>query len=160
MGKSNSKPLRGKKIKTKDGEEDGEEKLNEEEENEIQFQTYMKQKQSSLLKVEGKRIKQVSHPLLKPILENKIDDLRKEVSYYKSKYPENEVEWEICMAFWFAVHLKRLEMACHLVENYSKLKKLVYIAIRFKRPEGQASEGDSSQVDHNKEGKFGSPNPY
>lgn len=96
MGKTNSKPRLQPKIKVnEEGEEDPEGELDEEEKNEIQFQTYLKQKQSQLLQVNGKKIKQINHTLLKPILENKIDDLRKEVSYYKSKYPENEAEWEI-----------------------------------------------------------------
>lgn len=51
-------------------------------------------------------------------------------------------------------------MACLLVENYSKLKKLVYIAIKFKRQEKEGSQGDSSQVDHSKEGKCYIPNSF
>lgn len=131
----------------------------DEDPHEREFRKYQKQKgylqpvSMNYIKVNGKSIKSVNHPILKAIYENNQGNFEKEMRIVKSKWDQKEYEWEVCLAFWLAVHLKRLEMVTYLVDNNLEVKKQVYIAFNLK-PAVEENSDDGSQVDHDKGTQF------
>jgi hypothetical protein len=96
---------------------------------ENEFQDYMLENHTNILKVGGKRIsKEIVDHALRAIAENNEAELRHHLNSYKISLAPEKYEWKECLCFWLAVHLKRFEIAQFLVENNIVIKKLVYTA--------------------------------
>lgn len=134
------------KLKKKKPEEEDEEELEERE-----FQKYLRKAKGNPLKLDKGTVKHITEPVLKLIFENNQKEFEKEISKNKNRHSKIDYEWEISLAFWLAVHLKRLEMVQYLVDTNIELKRQVYFAFNHRSVHLIPSEGDnSSQVDEDR----------
>jgi len=127
---------------------------NDPEGSQMDFETYLAQKNNTKLVVDGKNIRQFQYHLFKPIFEKDLLEFKRQLELLKGQ--QSEYEWAISVCFWFSVHIKNLEIVRYIVEIDRRIRKLAYFALISKTKDSSDESSQSDNHNKNKKDLYGS----
>mmetsp|Transcript_23322 Transcript_23322/g.22953 ORF Transcript_23322/g.22953 Transcript_23322/m.22953 type:complete len:127 (+) Transcript_23322:155-535(+) len=94
-------------------------------------------------------IDQIKKPILRQIFLKNGKKMMEELKKIKEVASEKDFNYELTMAFWFAVHLEDLELASILVDSSILLKQLVICALNSESRKGSQRGGNTESMYRN-----------
>lgn len=120
-------------------------KEEEEDQEELAYKAYLADKASTRLVVDGHKIKAVNHPLLNLVFRQDLSSFQDMIQKLEAEMTQKEFEWNLCVCFWFAVHMKYLDFAKFMVDFNINLKKVVHFSRKMGMKDSSIGGDDLSQ---------------